>query len=414
MAVGKLSDVAIKSAKPKDKPYRVSDGGGMFLEVTPAGAKYWRLAYRFGGRQKLLALGVYPTVALRQARESRDAARRQLASGIDPGEERKAEKAKRAGSDTFDSVAGEWVGKNAAHWSSQHAALTRNILSVDLSPTLGRMPVNTITAARVLQALRTTEARGALYTAQRAKSIASRVMQYAVAIGLAERNPVADLPRGVIESRPVKHHASITEPKKVGQLLRDIRAYEGFFETKCALELLPLVFVRPGELRKAEWPEFDLDGAEWRIPAARMKMGEQHIVPLSTQAVAVLRRLQAVTGRRRLLFPGVRHHDRPMSENTINAALRYMGYDKQTMTGHGFRSMASTLLNEQGWHRDAIERQLAHAERDKVRASYNYAEHLPERRKMMQAWANYLDRLCAGADVVRLENRRPRKSKASS
>lgn len=399
MATGKLSDVAIKNAKPKDKPYRVTDGGGMFLEITPKGAKYWRLAYRFDGKQKLLALGVYPDVALRQAREKRDDARRLLAGGADPGEARKAEKAKRAGLDSFDSVAEEWMGKNAAHWSEQHAALTRKILDADLSPTLGRVPINTITAAKVLQALRTTEARGAFYTAQRAKSIASRVMQYAVAIGLAERNPVADLPRGVIESRPVKHHASITDPKKVSQLMRDIRAYEGFFETKCALELLPLVFVRPGELRKAEWSEFDLDGAEWRIPASRMKMGEQHIVPLSKQAVAVLRRLHTVTGTKNLLFPGVRHHDKPMSENTLNAALRYMGYDKNTMTGHGFRSMASTLLNEQGWHRDAIERQLAHAERDKVRASYNYAEHLAERRKMMQAWGDYLDALAAGADI---------------
>jgi len=416
MATGKLSDVAIKNAKPTDNAYRVSDGGGMFLEVTPKGAKYWRLAYRFDGKQKLLALGVYPDVGLRQAREKRDDARKLLASGTDPGEARKAEKAKRAGSDTFDSVAAEWRGKNAARWSDQHAALTRNILDVDLSPTLGRMLVNTITAAKVLQALRSTEARGAFYTAQRAKSVASRVMQYAVAIGLAERNPVADLPRGVIESRPVRHHASITDPKKVGQLLRDIRAYDGFFVTKCALELLPLVFVRPGELRKAEWSEFDLDAAEWRIPATRMKMREQHIVPLSTQAIGVLRRLHAVTGPRphedqlsptrgRLLFPGVRHHDKPMSENTLNAALRYMGYDKETMTGHGFRSMASTLLNEKGWHRDAIERQLAHAERDKVRASYNYAEHLPERRKMMQAWADYLDKLAAGADVLPLKSK---------
>ncbi|MBP9033767.1 MAG: tyrosine-type recombinase/integrase [Pseudomonadales bacterium] len=404
MATGKLSDVAIKNAKPKDKPYRLSDGGGMFLEVSPTGPKYWRLAYRFNGKQKLLALGVYPDVGLRQAREKRDDARKLLASGTDPGEARKAEKAKRAGSDTFGSVAEEWMGKNAARWSDQHAALTRNILDVDLSPTLGRMHVNTITAAKVLQALRTTEARGAFYTAQRAKSIANRVMQYAVAIGLAERNPVADLPRGVIESRPVKHHASITDPKKVGQLMRDIRAYEGFFETKCALELLPLVFVRPGELRKAEWSEFNLDGAEWRIPASRMKMGEQHLVPLSKQAVAILRRLHAVTGKRKLLFPGVRHHDKAMSENTLNAALRYMGYDKATMTGHGFRSMASTLLNERGWHRDAIERQLAHAERDKVRASYNYAEHLPERRKMMQAWADYLDKLAAGAEVLQLKS----------
>ncbi len=403
MTTGRLSDVAIKSAKPKDKPYRRSDGGGMFLEVRPKGGKYFRMAYRFAGKQKLLAFGVYPDTSLRLAREKRDEARKLLAAGTDPGEARKAERSTAAGADTFAIVADEWFGKNSAGWSAQHAKLTHNIITAELSPTLGRLPVAEITAAKVLQALRSTEARGALYTAQRSKSIANRVMQYAVGTGHAEHNPVANLPRSVIESRPVKHHASITNPKEVGKLMMDIRAYEGFFITKCALELLPLVFVRPGELRNAEWSEFDLDGAEWRIPANRMKMREQHIVPLSRQALSILQRLQPVTGARTcvLLFPGVRHHDKPISENTINAALRYLGYDKHTMTGHGFRSMASTLLNEQGWHRDAIERQLAHGERDKVRGAYNYAEHLPERRKMMQEWADYLDKLTTGATVAK-------------
>jgi integrase len=406
MATGKLSDVAIKNAKSKGKPFRISDGGGMFLEVRPDGAKYWRMAYRFGGKQKLLALGVYPDVGLRQAREKRDYARKLLAADppIDPGGAKKAEKLKNTGADNFATVAEEWQGKSRARWTDGHAYRLNAAYTRDLRPHLGNIRVNDLTAATILAALRRVEARGAFEQARRCKAFCNGVMRYAVATGLAERNPVADL-TGALETRPVKHHASIKDPKLIGKLMRDIRGYEGYFVTKCALELLPLVFVRPGELRNARWDEFDLNAAEWRIPAYRMKMREQHIVPLSKQAVAILKRLHAVTGAGTLLFPGVRHHDKPLSENTLNAALRYLGYDKDTATGHGFRSMASTRLNELGWHRDAIERQLAHGERDKVRGAYNFAEHLPERRRMMQMWADHLDALAAGANVVPLKRK---------
>jgi integrase len=371
----------------------------MFIEVAPTGSKYWRLAYRFAGKQKQLALGVYPEVSLRLARERRDEARKLLTVNRDPGVERKVEKARTAGAESFDAVAAEWQAKNRARWSEAHAERLQAAYRNDLQPHLGNVPVRELNAPVILAALRRVEARGALEQARRCKAFCNGVMRYAVATGLADRNPVTDL-AGAMETRTVRHHASITDPKKVGKLIRDIRAYDGFFVTKCALELLPLVFTRPGELRKAEWPEFDLDAAEWRIPAHRMKMREQHIVPLSKQAIAVLRRLHQVTGHRALLFPGVRHHDKPLSENTLNAALRYLGYGKDEITGHGFRSMASTLLNERGWNRDAIERQLAHAERDKIRGAYNYAEHLPARRRMMQAWADRLDALAEGAAVV--------------
>jgi integrase len=404
MAVGSLSDVAIKNAKPRAKPYKLSDGGGMFLSVQPAGSKYWRLKYRVAGREKLLALGVYPDVSLKLAREKRDAARKQLAEGVDPGQAKKIERDRLSGAQNFEAVAKEWFAKKSPVWGEGHAKRVTDLLERDVYPHIGQRAVDELTAPTILSMLRRIEARGALEQMRRCKTICQGVMAYAVATGRAERNPVADL-RGAFESRPVRHHASITEPKAVGRLLRAINDYEGFFATQCALQLLPLLFVRPGELRKAEWSEFDLDAREWRIPAHKMKMKEQHIVPLSEQALAILRRLHEVTGRGKLVFPGVRHHDKPISENTLNAALRYIGYTKHEMTGHGFRSMASTLLNELGWNRDAIERQLAHSERDRVRAAYNYAEHLSERRSMMQSWANYLDGLANGADVVGFSRR---------
>lgn len=404
MSTGKLTDATVKSAKPKDRPYRMADGGGMFLQVNPDGSKYWRQAYRFGGRQKLLALGVYPSVSLRRAREKRDDARKQLDKGIDPCAAKKAQKLAAAGADTFAAIAAEWQSKISPTWGPGHCKRVQRLLDLDLLPHLGSKLANEITAPQILATLRRMEARGALQQLARCKTICTGIMAYAVATGRAERNPVKDL-AGALEARPVKHHASITEPKKVGKLIRAVREYDGYFVTKCALELLPLVFVRPGELRKAEWSEFDLDAAEWRIPAHRMKLREQHIVPLSKQAIAVLRKLHPVTGGRALVFPGVRHHAKPLSENTINAALRNLGYTKDEMTGHGFRSVASTLLNEQGYNRDWIERQLAHAERSKIRGAYNYAEYLPDRRRMMQAWADHLDELAAGAKVIRLQSK---------
>jgi integrase len=397
-----LTDTACKNAKPKDKPYRLSDEKGLYLEVMPNGSKYFRLKYRYESKEKRLAFGVYPETSLKEARNKREEARKQLAQGIDPGETRKAMKAAQsADADSFEVVAREWIAKFAQKWSERHRLHIEQYLKKDVFPFLGSRPVREITAPELLSMLRRIESRGALETAKRTREYCGQVFRYAVATGRAERDPTGDL-RGALASAKTKHHASITDPQAIGDLLRAIEGYKGAAVTRAAMSLAPLVFVRPGELRQAEWAEFNLDGAEWRIPAEKMKMRDPHIVPLSTQAVVILRELHPLTGRGRYVFPSARtpSGDRCMSENAVLAALRRMGYAKDEMTGHGFRSMASTLLNEQGWHRDAIERQLAHAERNAVRAAYNYAEHLPERRKMMQAWADYLDGLKQGADVV--------------
>ncbi len=407
-----LSDTAIRSAKPKEKTFKLFDGGGLYLEVNPAGGKWWRWKYRFVGKEKRLSFGVYPDVSLKAAREKRDAARQQLAAGTDPAEARKAEKLAQAGAESFEAVAREWHAKFSLGWVASHADRIMRRLEKDLFPWLGKRPIAEIKAPELLAALRRIESRGAQETAHRAMQNCWQVFRYAVATGRAERDPTGDL-RSALPPPKEKHHASIIEPKRIGALLRAIDGYEGFFATKCALRLAPLVFVRPGELRKAQWPEIDLEKAEWRIPAERMKMREQHIVPLSCQAVEILRELEPLTNRGvpakpdapRYVFPGAQSHVRPMSENAILAALRRMGYTKEEMTGHGFRSMASTQLHEQGWNHQVIERQLAHAERNAVSAAYNFAEHLPERRKMMQAWADYLDGLKVGAEVIPLFKR---------
>lgn len=396
-----LTDTAVRNAKPSEKPRKLTDGKGLFLLVHPNGGKYWRLKYRIDGKEKLLALGVYPDVSLAAAREGRDQARKLLANDIDPGAFRQAQKraTKAATEDSFEAVAREWYTKHSPNWSESHGSRIIRRLERDVFPWLGSRPIAAITAPELLDVLRRIEDRGALETAHRAHQNCGQVFRYAIATGRAERDPAADL-RGALPPAKVRHHPSLTDSKAIAELLRAIDGYQGAFVTKCALRLAPLVFVRPGELRRAEWAEIDLDAAEWRIPAEKMKMRAPHIVPLSTQAVAILRELEPLTGAGRYLFPSVRTSERPMSENTINAALRRLGYDKDSMTGHGFRSMASTLLNEQGWNRDAIERQLAHAERDSVRAAYNYAEHLPERRSMMQHWADYLEGLASGAQVL--------------
>lgn len=402
-----LTDTAIRRAKPQAKAVKLFDGGGLYLEVNPAGGKWWRWKYRFGGKEKRLSLGVYPDVSLKAAREKRDTARQQLAAGIDPGQARRAEKLAQAGAESFEAIAREWHAKFSPSWVASHGDRILKRLEKDLFPWIGKRPIAEIKAPELLAVLRRIESRGALETAHRAMQNCGQVFRYAVATGRAERDPTGDL-RGALPAPKEKHHASIIEPKRIGELLRAIDAYEGFFATKCALRLAPLVFVRPGELRKAQWREFDLDKAEWRIPAERMKMREQHIVPLSRQAVAILRELEPLTNKAIpskpdapcYVFPGGRSRERPMSENAILAALRRMGYAKDEMTGHGFRSMASTLLHEQGWNHQVIERQLAHAERNAVSAAYNFAEHLPERRKMMQAWADYLDGLKASAEVI--------------
>jgi integrase len=348
-----------------------------------------------------ISLGVYPDVGLADAREKREAARKMVAAGVDPAEHRKAAQVALQESieNTFAAIAREWFGVFSPKWVETHSCKVLGRLEADLIPWLGSRPIRDITAPEVLSALRRIGARGADETSRRALQDCGRVFRYAIATGRADRDPTRDL-AGALVPRSVVHHPSITEPKAVGALMRAIDDYEGNFITRSALRLAPLVFTRPGELRGATWSEIDFDKAEWRIPAERMKMREKHVVPLSTQAVGILKDLHPRTGRFNFVFPSVQSRLRPISENTINSALRRLGYEKTEMTGHGFRSMASTLLNELGWNRDAIERQLAHGERNAVRAAYNYAEHLPERRRMMQAWSDFLDQLKADHNYV--------------
>ena len=397
-----LSETSVRNAKPGPKPVKLFDDRGLFLLIATAGGKWWRFKYRFGGKEKLLSLGTYPEVSLKRARERREDARKLVADGIDPSVSRQARKAAKGDPESFEVVAREWFAKFAPGWVESHSSKIIRRFERDIFPWLGARKVATITAPELLAALRRIEARGAIETAHRAMQNCGQVFRYAVATGRAERDPSADL-RGALPPTVQTHHASITDPKGIGELLRALDGYQGSFVTQCALRAAPRVFVRPGELRKAEWTEFDLDKAEWRIPAERMKMRAPHVVPLSRQVVVILRELHALTGSGKYVFPGARTNGRPMSENAVLAALRRLGYAKDEMTGHGFRSMASTLLNEQGWNRDAIERQLAHAERDSVRAAYNYAEHLPERRKMMQAWSDHLDELAAGAKILPID-----------
>jgi integrase len=399
-----LTDVQVRNAKPGPKRRRLWDGHGLYLEIPPSGSKRWRFKYRFpkGGKEKLLSLGIYPAVSLKQAREKREEAKELLATGIDPSAHRQALKqaaartyAERA-ANSFEVVAREWFARYSGSWVESHASRILRRFERDLFPWIGSRPVAEITPPELLASLRRIEDRGAVETAHRAKSDCGQVFRYAIATGRAERDPSQDL-RGALPPAIPSHHPSITDPAALGALLRAIDGYDGYLVTKCALRLAPLLFVRPGELRHAFWAEIHLAAGEWRIPAAKMKAREMHLVPLARQALGILSELHPLTGSGPYVFPSVRSSSRPMSENTVNGALRRLGYGKDEMTGHGFRSIASTLLNEQGWHRDAIERQLAHAERNGVRAAYNYAEHLPERRKMMQAWADYLDQLKAGA-----------------
>jgi integrase len=407
-----LTDVAVRSAKPREKMFKLSDSGGLYLQVTTTGGKRWRWKYRVAGTEKCLSFGTYPDVPLKAAREKRDAARQQLAAGVDPGAARRAEKLAQAGAESFEAVAREWHAKFSPNWETSSSKRILSRFERDVFPWLGKRPIAELRAPDLLPVLRRIESRGAQETAHRVKQNCGQVFRYAVATGRADRDPTGDL-RGALPSSKTKHHASIVEPKAIGQLLRAIDGYEGHFVTKSALRLAPLVFVRPGELRKAEWCEFNLEKGEWQIPAARMKMRVKHIVPLSEQAVMILRELEPLTNRSiaskpdapRYVFPGARSRERFMSENAVLAALRRMGYTKEEMTGHGFRSMASTLLHEQGWNHQAVERQLAHADRNAVSAAYNFAEHLPERRKMMQAWSDFLEGLKAGADVIPLFRR---------
>ena len=404
-----LTDTTIRNTKPAEKPIKLFDGGGLFLLVTPAGQRYWRLKYRAAGKEKLLALGVYPDVTLAAARRKRDEAREKMAAGIDPAEAKKAEKrsARLSAENSFEAVAREWHAKYGPTWSASHGARLLRRLEVDAFPWIGGKPIADLVPPDVLDVLRRVEKRGALETAHRLHANIGQVCRYAVATGRAPRDVTADL-RGALPPVQQEHMAAITDPKQVAELLRAIDGYQGTFPVLCALRLAPLLFQRPGELRAAEWAEFDLNAGIWEIPSERMKRTKQgkasggaHIVPLPSQAIAVLRELHALTGNSRFLFPSVRTKDRPMSDNTVNSALRRLGYDGDTMTGHGFRAMARTILDEGlGVPAAIIEAQLAHAVKDPLGRAYNRTAHLQQRREMMQRWADYLEQLKAGAQII--------------
>lgn len=397
-----LTDTKLRALKPKAKVYRVADTNSLCIEVRTTGAKLWRYRYRYAGKASMAALGEYPMMSLSEARAERDRMRALVKGGANPAHVARVERASQMerAETTFAAVALEHLAKRAKEGLSPSSIKReRRLIEKDLA-SIGSLPVAGVTAPALLGALRKLEQRGVVETAHRARALCGQVFRYAIATGRAQRNPAADLV-GALEQPRVRHFASITEPVRVGELLRTIRSYRGSPVTVAALNLAPLVFARPGELRTARWADIDLGSAEWRYTAT--KTGTPHIVPLSSQAVAILRDLQPITERSEYVFPGVRSPRRPMSENTINAALRYMGIDRDTMTGHGFRAMARTILDEVlGFRPDYIEHQLAHAVRDPNGRAYNRTAHLPERRKMMQAWADYLDQLREGGNVLPL------------
>lgn len=390
-----LTDVQVRNAKPQDKPQRLYDGGGLYLQISVSGGKLWRLKYCFGGTEKLLSFGAYPHISLSDARGRRDDAKKLIANGIDPGEEKKAQKAAQTELETtFEMVAREWYGKQLEVWSKGHADTVISRLEHDVFPFVGNKPISKIKTSEMLAVLKRVEGRGAVDTALRIKIICGQVFRYAVLSDKVEADIMASIkPREIFQKKEKKHHAAITDPKLLPPLLRAIDEYHGSFVIKSALQLAPLLFVRPGELQNAVWTEIDFEECLWNIPAERMKMKKPHLVPLCDQAISVLKELHRLTGHSKYVFPG-RTYSRPMSNNTINAALRYMGFDKDTMTGHGFRATARTILDEVLQVRpDFVEHQLAHAVKDPNGRAYNRTAHLVERRKMMQLWADYLDGL---------------------
>jgi integrase len=406
-----LTDTAIKNAKPQARPYKMADEKGLFLLVSPAGGLLWRVKYRVDGVdddgkakrvEKLLSLGTYPEVSLKAARELRDKAREQKAAGIDPAEKKRTDKsaAQLGAVNTFASVALKCIEKNAREGLADATISKRHWFLKLVNRSLGHRPIADIQPFAILEAVRPLEASGRLETARRTLEFIGQVFRYAVANQLVPFDPTRDLRGALIAPKP-KHLAAILEPKRVGELLRAIEGYQGQPITQIALSLSPHVFVRPGELRKAEWSEIDFDAAVWRIAAEKMKAREEHAVPLSRQALALFAAARDLTGGGRYVFPSIRTAASPMSENTVNASLRRMGFTGDDMTAHGFRAMASTLLNESGeWQPDAIERALAHKDRDQVRAAYHRGAHWPERVKMAQWWSDHLDMLRAGGEIV--------------
>jgi integrase len=398
-----LSETAIRALKPRDKAYKVADEKGLYLQVTPSGGRLWKLKFRTkAGTEKKLSLGSYPDVSLKDARESRDQSRRLLAGGTDPAEKKRRDKhaAKISAANSFSAVAKAYIEKNRRDGLAEATINKREWFVKLVEKSLGHRPVTEIAPFEILEAVRPFEAAKNDEKAHRTVQFIGQVFRYAVANQIAPSDPTRDL-RGALASPKSKHLAAILEPKKAGELLRAIDGYEGQPVTRIALQLSALVFVRPGELRRAEWTEIDFEAAIWRIPGEKMKARLEHIVPLSRQAIALLRDAQGLTGDGRYVFPSIRTPLRPMSENTVNGALRRLGFTGDEMTAHGFRAMASTLLNESGkWSADAIERALAHKDRDSIRAAYHRGAHWAERVEMAQWWANYLNTLRNGADVV--------------
>jgi integrase len=406
----KLTDPTAKNAAPKEKPYKLADGRGLYLEVMPSGAKYWRLKFRFGGKEKRIALGVYcgpgegskVDVTLKAARKAATAARSKLADGIDPTETRRHDKIKQRASaeNSFKAVALEWFTQESSHWSQNHSTRNKWLLEKNLFPWLGHRPIGEITPPELLAILRKTESKGTIETAHRAKQVAGQVFRYAVATGRAERDPTPDL-KGALATPKEKHLAAITNPKEVGELLRAIDGFRGTPAVTAALKLSPLLFCRPGELRQMEWAEINWEESRWELPAEKMKMRLPHIVPLCTQALEILRELQSITGRGRYVFPSARGASRPLSENGVRTALRTLGYTNEQMTPHGFRAMARTILDEVLKYRvELIKHQLAHAVKDANGRAYNRTSHIEDRTKMMQGWADYLYALKQGGKVI--------------
>ena len=392
----KLTDTFVKTRKANGTTQKHADGGGLFLYITPEGKKSWRLGYRFMGKQKLLVIGPYPSIGLKEARERREEAKKLLLENIDPSTAKQEAKriAANAANNSFQVIALEWLEKYSINWTSAYKKHILRRMEKYVFPSLGKRPIKSITAPELLESLRRAEDRGAGFMAHQALNECGRIFRYAIATGRAERDIAADL-RGALTPRTYKHFSAITEPRAIGKLLHALSEYKGTFTLRCALRLSPFVFVRPNELALAEWKEIDFEKNEWRIPGERMKMRQMHIIPLARQAVEILRELHQLSGQGRYVFParGNTEKDTPMNRISLVRALRKAGYSKEEMTQHGFRAMASTMLNELGYNRDWIERQLAHGERNSVRAAYNYAEYLPQRRRMMDEWANYLDTL---------------------
>ena len=395
-----LSDIEIRKAKPKEKEYKMSDGGGLYLLVTPPGGKLWRMDYRFNGKRKVLYLKAYPDISLADARQRREDARKLIANGVDPDELKKAQKAStQEQAETFKNIAVEWHTTFKDNWTEKHSGRLLTRLEQDFFPFLGDIPIKEIKAPALLDVLRRVEIRS-IEQAHKLRGTCNQIFSYAIASGRIEYNPAAGL-LGTLKPVKHKHMAAPTEPKAVAELLRAIDGFSGSYIVKCALQLAPLLFVRPGELRKAEWSELNFDNAEWSIPGHKMKMRQPHLVPLSRQALEILKELHPLTGDGKYLFPCRRSPLQPMSDNTINASLRRLGFDKDEITGHGFRAMARTMLHEVlHFTPDAIEAQLAHAVPDRLGRAYNRTQHLEERQRMMVQWADYLDGLKQGCKVI--------------